>query len=95
MPRANPAFPNVRERSLHDPFQWHRFRPTDLWLLDRAPTPAPPGNEGKLSYERLEFLGDAFLNFAVGDVLFRQDEEVAEGQLTETQQSTSINSSFT
>ena len=56
----------------------------DLGLLDRALTHASTGNEGKASYERLEFLGDAFLNFAVADVLFRADAEVAEGQLTET-----------
>lgn len=60
----------------------HEF--TDLDLLDRALTHASMGNEGKKSYERLEFLGDAFLNFAVADVLYRADTEVAEGQLTET-----------
>jgi ribonuclease-3 len=60
----------------------HRF--VDLGLLDRALTHASLGNEGKASYERLEFLGDAFLNFAVADVLYRADTEVHEGQLTET-----------
>ncbi len=60
----------------------HEF--ADLDLLDRALTHASMGNEGKKSYERLEFLGDAFLNFAVADVLFRADTEVEEGQLTET-----------
>lgn len=60
----------------------HAFH--DLALLDRALTHSSTGNEGKLSYERLEFLGDSFLNFAVADVLFRADTEVAEGQLTET-----------
>lgn len=56
----------------------------DLALLDRALTHASLANEGRKSYERLEFLGDAFLNFAVADVLYRADTEVAEGQLTET-----------
>jgi ribonuclease-3 len=60
----------------------HEF--ADPALLDRALTHASMGNDGKKSYERLEFLGDAFLNFAVADVLFRADTEVAEGQLTET-----------
>ncbi|MEO6597914.1 MAG: ribonuclease III [Planctomycetota bacterium] len=60
----------------------HRFE--DIDLLDRALTHASMGNEGKKSYERLEFLGDAFLNFAVADVLYRADTEVAEGHLTET-----------
>lgn len=56
----------------------------DLDLLDRALTHASTGNEGAKSYERLEFLGDAFLNFAVAEVLFRAEPEVAEGRLTET-----------
>lgn len=60
----------------------HEF--ADLAVLDRALTHASLGNEGKRSYERLEFLGDAFLNFAVADVLYKADTEVAEGQLTET-----------
>jgi ribonuclease-3 len=60
----------------------HEFK--QIELLDRALTHASMGNEGRPSYERLEFLGDAFLNFAVADVLYRADHEVAEGQLTET-----------
>ncbi len=56
----------------------------DLTLLDRALTHSSLGNEGKKSYERLEFLGDAFLNFAVAEVVFAAIPEVAEGQLTET-----------
>jgi ribonuclease-3 len=56
----------------------------DLDLLDRALTHASMGNEGKPSYERLEFLGDAFLNFATADWLYRADDQVAEGELTET-----------
>ncbi|MBL8752993.1 MAG: ribonuclease III, partial [Planctomycetes bacterium] len=55
----------------------------DLGLLDRALTHSSLGNEGRPSYERLEFLGDAFLNFAVADVLFRSGGEAAEGSLTE------------
>jgi ribonuclease-3 len=60
----------------------HRF--ADLDLLDRALTHASTGNEGHKSYERFEFLGDAFLNFAIADALFRTEPEIAEGQLTET-----------
>jgi ribonuclease-3 len=60
----------------------HRF--ADLDLLQRALTHASTGNEGKKSYERLEFLGDAFLNFAVALRLYHADTEIAEGQLTET-----------
>lgn len=60
----------------------HRF--DDLALLDRALTHASTANAGMKSYERLEFLGDSFLNFAVADRLYRADTEVAEGELTET-----------
>lgn len=60
----------------------HTF--ADLGLLDRALTHSSLGNEGLASYERLEFLGDAFLNFAVADWLFRSQRDIAEGALTET-----------
>jgi ribonuclease-3 len=59
----------------------HEF--ADLDHLDRALTHASTGNEGKRNYERLEFLGDAFLNFAVADALYQQQPEIPEGQLTE------------
>ena len=84
MPRVNPAVRKARERSLQELCERLGYTFKDLSLLDRALTHASMGNEGKQSYERLEFLGDAFLNFAVADVLFRRDTDVAEGQLTET-----------
>lgn len=84
MPTADDHPAAARARTLRELAKrlGHTF--DDLGLLDRALTHASMGNEGKKSYERLEFLGDAFLNFAVADVLFRADTEVAEGQLTET-----------
>jgi len=84
MARVNPALQKARERSLLELSERLGYEFKDLSLLDRALTHASMGNEGKKSYERLEFLGDAFLNFAVADVLFRQDTDVAEGRLTET-----------
>ena len=60
----------------------HEFE--DLSLLDRALTHASTGNDGMKSYERLEFLGDAVLNFASADWLYRSHPEIAEGALTET-----------
>ena len=84
MARVNPAILKARERSLLELSERLGYDFKDLSLLDRALTHASMGNEGKKSYERLEFLGDAFLNFAVADVLFRQDTDVAEGRLTET-----------
>ena len=84
MARVNPAIREARERSLLELSEKLGYRFKEIGLLDRALTHASMGNEGKKSYERLEFLGDAFLNFAVADVLFRQDTDVAEGRLTET-----------
>jgi len=84
MPEPTPLQDEARRRSLRALAErlGHRF--DDLTLLDRALTHASMGNEGRPSYERFEFLGDAFLNFAVAQSLFRADTEVAEGQLTET-----------
>jgi ribonuclease-3 len=59
----------------------HEFE--DLDHLDRALTHASTGNDRRPNYERLEFLGDAFLNFAVADALFREAPEIPEGKLTE------------
>ena len=84
MPPADDLPAAARARSLRELARQLGYTFDDLELLDRALTHASMGNEGKKSYERLEFLGDAFLNFAVADVLFRADTEVAEGALTET-----------
>jgi ribonuclease III len=84
MASSDEAMLAARERTLRQLAErlGHSF--TDLALLDRALTHSSARNEGKKSYERLEFLGDAFLNFAVADVLYRSDAEVAEGELTDT-----------
>ena len=84
MPERSPLYDDARRRTLRALAErlGHAF--ADLSLLDRALTHASTGNEGMKSYERFEFLGDAFLNFAVADALFRAETEVAEGQLTET-----------
>jgi ribonuclease III len=84
MPSSEDLQQSSRQRMLRELAErlGHEF--ADPALLDRALTHASMGNDGKKSYERLEFLGDAFLNFAVADVLYRADTEVAEGQLTET-----------
>jgi ribonuclease-3 len=84
VPSSEDLQQSSRQRTLRELAErlGHEF--ADPALLDRALTHASMGNDGKKSYERLEFLGDAFLNFAVADVLYRADTEVAEGQLTET-----------
>lgn len=84
MARPNPAIEKARQKSLRKLCERLGYEFKDLDLLDRALTHASMGNEGKKSYERLEFLGDSFVNFAVADTLFRRDTEFAEGQLTET-----------
>lgn len=59
----------------------HEFR--DPQLLERALVHSSMTNEGKASYERLEFLGDAILGFVVADHLFRLRPEIPEGELTD------------
>lgn len=73
----------ARRRALRKLARELKYEFDDIDLLDRALTHSSLGNEGAKSYERLEFLGDAFLNFAVAEVLFRAEPEVAEGRLTE------------
>ena len=59
----------------------HPFR--SLSTLQRALCHASTGNERKANYERLEFLGDAILNFLVAEELYRHTPEIPVGQLTE------------
>ncbi len=40
------------------------------------------GDDGIQSYERLEFLGDAVLELAISDILYKRFPQVKEGQLT-------------
>jgi len=44
------------------------------------------GEQGRDSYERLEYLGDALLGFIVADRLFREDPQAAEGALSRRRQ---------
>ena len=55
-------------------------------LLTRALTHRSYVNEVEADMrdnERLEFLGDAILDFVVGDMLFRRFADVSEGELTQ------------
>ena len=58
----------------------------DIRLLITALTHTSFANELKVnkteSYERLEFLGDAILEYIVSDYLFRKKKEYEEGKLT-------------
>lgn len=70
----------------------------DLTLLDAAFTHASYANENKElgygNYERLEFLGDAVLELAVSDYLFRNYRHLPEGKLTRLRAAIVKSSSF-
>jgi ribonuclease-3 len=58
----------------------------ELELLKRALTHRSYVNEAEVELrdnDRLEFLGDAILDFIVGDMLFRRFVDVSEGELTQ------------
>ena len=59
----------------------YKFR--DEELLERALTHPSAVDSHTLSYQRLEFLGDALLNFFVAEWLFKRNREASEGKLTE------------
>jgi ribonuclease-3 len=80
----DPTFDAMRRRRLAELAEriGHEFE--DLALLHRALVHASTGNEGRESYERLEFLGDSVLGFLVADHLYRSGPDGAnEGDLTE------------
>ena len=58
----------------------------DKKLLKQALTHSSYSNEQKINkfpdYERLEFLGDAVLELASSDFIFREHPEMSEGELT-------------
>jgi len=65
------------------------YRFSDAELLRTALTHRSHSYEtgvAGVSYERLEFLGDALLGFLVADWLYRQDAEAAEGSLSRRRQ---------
>lgn len=63
-----------------------RYRFRDRRLLRQALTHSSYANEQRINkfedYERLEFLGDAVLELVSSDFLFREEKDMAEGQLT-------------
>ena len=83
MPARNNTLTDARRRQLAELAErlGHQFG--DLGLLDRALCHASTGNEGRESYERLEFLGDAILGFLVADHVFGLTPEIPEGELTD------------
>ncbi|MFO1078774.1 MAG: hypothetical protein U1E73_13715 [Planctomycetota bacterium] len=77
MPKPNPTAAAARRRPLRARRERLGYTFQDLALLERARTHAPTRNEAEASDEGLEFLGDSFLNFAVAEVLFAKEPEVA------------------
>ena len=66
----------------------YRFSDPELLrmaLTHRSHSYESVGRKG-INYERLEFLGDALLNFIVADLLYRGDSEVSEGGLSRRRQ---------
>ena len=63
-----------------------RYRFHNRRLLRQALTHSSYANEQRINrfadYERLEFLGDAVLELVSSDFLFREEKDMAEGQLT-------------
>ena len=72
-----------RLRELEEKIQY-RFH--NRRLLRQALTHSSYANEQRINrfadYERLEFLGDAVLELVSSDFLFREEKDMAEGQLT-------------
>ena len=62
----------------------HRFEDASLLVLALTHSSFANDRGDHVHNERLEFLGDSFLNFAVADALFQREPEIPEGQLTET-----------
>ena len=59
------------------------YKFSDLSLLRRALTHPTAAKHHTDSYQRLEFLGDAILDFIVGEWLYRKYPDAPEGTLTE------------
>ena len=55
---------------------------SDLGLLESALTHASTDGEVKMSYERLEFLGDRVLGLVISDLLIRTYDDENEGELS-------------
>lgn len=77
---------DMREDLLRDLERKIGYRFHDIGLLNtalshRSYTSGVDGN-GEISYERLEFLGDAALGLIVSELLYKENPGLAEGELT-------------
>jgi ribonuclease-3 len=83
MPSADSTLDPARHRELEVLAESIGYSFRDPSRLQRALCHASTGNDGKESYERLEFLGDAILGFLVAERLFHHQPEIPEGELTD------------
>ena len=77
------AFPEVDFKQLERAIK-HNIKNSQLFsqALSHRSYLQTQGNSAAISYERLEFLGDAILNLVVAEYLFHQHRNAEEGDLT-------------
>lgn len=78
--RAGYHVPMTRELDALEDLLGHRF--TDRLLLEEALRHGSASDDGRPSYQRLEFLGDAVLGHAMALLLYEAHPEADEGLLT-------------
>lgn len=59
-----------------------KLKPKDRELLERALRHPSASSQGKESYQKLEFLGDAVFNLVVSNLIFRKFPDFSEGELS-------------
>lgn len=75
--------PHRKLHGLDDGLSWLGYGFNDTALLSQALTHGSvPGGKGRVTYERLEFLGDRVLSLVIAETLFKQHEREPEGKLS-------------
>ena len=82
----------AREESLHELVARLDIPVSDISIIDCAFTHTSYANEHKSKHinhnQRLEFLGDAVLDLIIGEYLFKNYPDMAEGNLTKIKAAT-------
>jgi ribonuclease III len=77
------AVPHRKSQEQDDGLTWLGYSFKDSKLLAQALTHgSAPGGKGRMTYERLEFLGDRVLSLVIAETLFKQHEKEPEGKLS-------------
>lgn len=75
--------PHRKTQAHDDGLAWLGYGFKDATLLSQALTHGSvPGGKGRITYERLEFLGDRVLSLVIAETLFKRHEREAEGKLS-------------